>query len=515
MKRSIVGKIAAVSLSAVIALGIGSIFGRTAKAAGTAEEKEPNDSVISANSATAETEYYGSIKKDSGNDIDYYKFVLSSPGRISITSYADFDLTFQLYDAEETKLDGSTYWNGEKRASYDLTAGTYYFRLSGTWNDTGNYHFYYRFASAGESFPDKGNGSNNMISKANTITTGKVYKGQFAITDTIDYFKLVLDQPGKLNLTTNSEYYLALTIFDSKENKVYGTGYNPLNGEGKREITLPKGTYYLEFNPYYSDTGNYNFKLVFNGIKFAGSEKSVVCGDTMNLSLENVDSDWKVTWKSSNAAIAQVTDGRVLANKAGSVTIMATVQGKKVSRKIQVLYKDVTDSSKFWYTPTNTLTNKSIVQGYDKQTTFKPGKNCTRAQMVTFLWRLKGTPNPKSSTTAFKDVKKGSYYYKAVIWAVERGITTGYSKTSFKPDNVCTRAQTVTFLWRMAGKPAPKTKTNPFTDVKKKDYFYNAVLWASEKKIVAGYKDKTFKPQGKCLRRQMVTFLYKYSQNVK
>ena len=118
----------------------------------------------------------------------------------------------------------------------------------------------------------------------------------------------------------------------------------------------------------------------------------------------------------------------------------------------------------------------------------------------------------KSTTCKFKDVKNTDYFFKPVIWAVEKSITTGVSKTKFDPQGVCTRAQTVTFLWRLANKPAPKAKTCKFKDVKKKDYFYNPVIWASEQKIVAGYSDGTFKPQGKCLRRQMVTFLYKYDK---
>jgi hypothetical protein len=333
----------------------------------------------------------------------------------------------------------------------------------------------------------------------------------FAINDDIDYYKLVMNEPGTLSMTTNSEDYVKLRVYDVKENIVWEDTYG-FRGESQRTITLTKGTYYFEFYKYAST--NYNFKLTFNGIKFNDSDSTVVCGNSINLSLQNVG-NWDVSWKSSNSAIAQVTDGRVLANRAGAVVIMATCEGKTVKKVLQVLYKDVTDPKDFWYEPTNVLTNKGIVQGYDRQTTFKPENNCTRAQMVTFLWRLKGTPNPKASSTKFKDVKKNAYYFKAVLWATEKGITTGYSKTKFKPNNVCTRAQTVTFLWRMAGKPNPRTTANKFKDIGKKDYFYKAVLWASEKNIVAGYKNKTFRPQNKCTRRQMVTFLYKYSQNVK
>ena len=133
--------------------------------------------------------------------------------------------------------------------------------------------------------------------------------------------------------------------------------------------------------------------------------------------------------------------------------------------------------------------------------------------MVTFLWRLNGSPKPTSSTCKFGDVKKEDYFYNAVIWAAEKGITTG-TNGKFNPQEVCTRAQTVTFLWRMAGKPSVASSKNPFSDVKKDAYYHDAVIWASAKKIVAGYDDGTFKPQGKCLRRQMVTFLYKYDKFV-
>ena len=134
--------------------------------------------------------------------------------------------------------------------------------------------------------------------------------------------------------------------------------------------------------------------------------------------------------------------------------------------------------------------------------------------MLTFLWRLAGSPAPRSSACTFSDVSSSDYFYKPVIWAVEKGITTGYSGGLFKPRNVCSRAQTVTFLWRMAGKPAPSSTRSSFTDVQSSAYYYKATIWASEKNILAGYSDNTFRPEEKCLRRQMVTFLYKYDKYV-
>ena len=241
----------------------------------------------------------------------------------------------------------------------------------------------------------------------------------------------------------------------------------------------------------------------------------IKCGESAKLaaSLKGVSSN--ISWKSSDSKIAAVdSNGKVTSKQAGTVTITATAAGTSAIATITILYKDVTNTMDFWFVPTNYLTAANVVKGYDKQTKFKPANDCTRAQMVTFLWRLAGEPAPKSTTTKFKDIKSKDYFYKPVLWAVEKGITTGVSKTKFNPQGVCTRAQTVTFLWRMANKPEPKTSKNKFSDVKKKDYFYKAVLWASEMKIVAGYNDGTFKPQGKCLRRQMVTFLYKYDKFV-
>ncbi|MBP5655003.1 MAG: S-layer homology domain-containing protein [Clostridiales bacterium] len=242
-------------------------------------------------------------------------------------------------------------------------------------------------------------------------------------------------------------------------------------------------------------------------------EATVVCGDSFAFKATLKGPYSNLTWKSSDEKIATVSDkGRVTGKMAGTVTITCTAGDLTATCKVAVLYKDVTKTSDFWFAPTNYLTAASVVKGYDKQTKFKPANDCTRAQMVTFLYRLQGEPKVKSTTCKFTDVKKSDYFFKPVIWAVEKGITTGVSKTKFNPQGVCTRAQTVTFLWRMADKPAPKAKTNKFKDVKAKDYFYQAVLWASEKKIVAGYNDNTFRPQGKCLRRQMVTFLYKYDK---
>ena len=139
---------------------------------------------------------------------------------------------------------------------------------------------------------------------------------------------------------------------------------------------------------------------------------------------------------------------------------------------------------------------------------FSPDGICTRAQAVTFLWRAAGRPAPESRTMPFTDVPADSYYYDAVLWAVENGITKGTSSTTFSPDDTCTRAQIVTFLWRSEQSPAAGS-SNPFTDVSADAYYADAVLWAVKEAITTGTTRTTFNPDAECTRAQIVTFLWR------
>ena len=148
-----------------------------------------------------------------------------------------------------------------------------------------------------------------------------------------------------------------------------------------------------------------------------------------------------------------------------------------------------------------------ITQGTD-DTHFSPDGICTRAQAVTFLWRTAGSPASKTSAMPFTDVPVGSYYYDAVLWAVENGITKGTSETRFSPDDTCTRAQIVAFLWRSEKSPAAGSR-NPFADVKSTAYYADAVLWAVKEDITKGSTNTTFSPDADCTRAQIVTFLWR------
>ena len=148
-----------------------------------------------------------------------------------------------------------------------------------------------------------------------------------------------------------------------------------------------------------------------------------------------------------------------------------------------------------------------ITQGTD-DTHFAPDGICTRAQAVAFLWRAAGSPKPETRTMPFTDIPAGSYYYDAVLWAVENGIAKGTSDTTFSPNMTCSRAQIVTFLWRSEKSPAAGT-ANPFADVKSTAYYADAVLWAVKENIAKGTTNTTFSPDADCTRAQIVTFLWR------
>lgn len=171
-------------------------------------------------------------------------------------------------------------------------------------------------------------------------------------------------------------------------------------------------------------------------------------------------------------------------------------------------FSDVPKSA-YYYEPVMWAAEQGITGG-TSATTFSPEATCTRAQVVTFLHRMVASPEPAAITNPFNDVASGVYYYKPVMWAVGSKITGGTSATTFSPNANCTRAQVVTFLWRCAGQPKASGTNNPFKDVKSNAYYYDAVLWAVEKGITGGTSATTFSPDANCTRAQVVTFLYRF-----
>ena len=164
----------------------------------------------------------------------------------------------------------------------------------------------------------------------------------------------------------------------------------------------------------------------------------------------------------------------------------------------------------YFYDAVKWAAENGIASGTGRYT-FSPNAVCTRAQTVTFLWRAAGSPLPRYRVCPFTDVQPNDYYYNAVLWAVEQGITTGLNATTFGPDVTVTRGQVATFLYRAASAAKPNT-FSPFTDVKTTAYNYNAILWAYDNRITTGTSDTTFSPDAYCTRAQIVTFLYRYYQ---
>lgn len=202
-----------------------------------------------------------------------------------------------------------------------------------------------------------------------------------------------------------------------------------------------------------------------------------------------------------------------LTEKNGKFTF--TMPASKVTVEATFKASAPTGKNPFIDVPAGSYYENAVIWAVDKgittgtsATTFNPNGICTRAQAVTFLWRAAGSPAPKTKVMPFADVKAGSYYYDAVLWAVEQGITKGTSDTMFSPDATCTRAQIVTFLWRANGSPAV-SGNSAFTDVAADAYYAAAVTWAEKNDVTGGIGGGLFGSNNNCTRAQIVTFLYR------
>lgn len=183
--------------------------------------------------------------------------------------------------------------------------------------------------------------------------------------------------------------------------------------------------------------------------------------------------------------------------------------GAVETRVIPKLTSSFTDvpADQYYYEPVLWAVNKGITAGVSEDK-FGPNDPCTRGQIVTFLWAAAGRPEPTSTKNPFRDVSSKDYFYKAVLWAAENKITAGVAPDRFGPNQTCTRAQTVTFLWASQGRPAASTKVQ-FTDVSAKDYFADSVAWAYENGVTAGVGGGRFGSGNNCARAHCVTFLHK------
>ena len=286
-----------------------------------------------------------------------------------------------------------------------------------------------------------------------------------------------------------------------------GTG---LDGENNMTVTIPKGS---TGNRSYTAHWRYNGGYRYYTIKAtAGAGGSISPNGNVSVR-EGSDRTFTITPDKGYAVSNVKIDGKSI----GAVRSY-TFENVRHAHTIEVIFMkaggspqtgvfvDVATGS-YYEDAVDWAVENGITTGVSANR-FDPNGVCTRAQAVTFLWRAAGSPAPRSRTMPFTDVPVGSYYYDAVLWAVENGITKGTSDTTFSPNMTCTRAQIVAFLWRSEKSPAAGSR-NPFADVKSTAYYADAVLWAVENGITKGTTAMKFSPDADCTRAQIVTFLWR------
>ena len=331
------------------------------------------------------------------------------------------------------------------------------------------------------------------------------------------------------NLDPNGEYYICIGL-EEKSGYFWDPDNLPaatVNGEPADDIrwlTQAEMGRIAVYKRIY-------FDFLVDEVVLDKTELQIVAGksETLTATVLPEDAENKeLEWTSDNPKIAGVdNNGKVTGLKAGYTTVRATSvaePSKAGTCRVLVMFKDVAKPSEYFFDPVYWAVERKITTGYTgkKEGYFGPNDECTRAQIVTFLWRANGSPVVDPEGLSFNDVESTDYFYKAVIWAASEGITTGYTDKNGNPtgyfgsNDECTRAQIVTFLWRAAGSPETDASGVPsFSDVKTKDYFYKAVLWAAKNGITTGYTDSHGNPTGKfgsndvCTRGQVVTFLYR------
>ena len=250
-------------------------------------------------------------------------------------------------------------------------------------------------------------------------------------------------------------------------------------------------------------------------VKIDPESCSLLAGETFSfdVTLDPSLSGKTVYWWSDDPDIVEIDQtGRIKALRAGRTYINAKAGGDEYQdySDIWVLFRDVADEESYFFSPVYWALDEGITTG-TSATHFSPNAQCQRYQFVLFLWRMAGEPEPESGVCPFSDVKQSDLFYDAVLWAYENGITNGSDATHFSPYKDLSRAQVCTFLYRSAGSPSV-SDGNPFADIPSGEYYTDAVRWASREGVTNGTDSTHFSPYGICTRAQTVTFLYRMTE---
>ena len=331
-----------------------------------------------------------------------------------------------------------------------------------------------------------------------TVTTGKGGTTVAAVTFVVSPTTATVTINGS-TLRSNESIKLAPGTYPYT---VTASGYQTASGS----VTVDNAaqTFTINLLPMPVDpTYNVTITRPVNGAVTASATSGVRPGSTVTLTV-TPDRGYALsalTIRGSGASVpySSLGNGRYsFVMPEGGVTVSAVFT--------RIRFTDV-PAGEWYYNAVYWAVENGVTDG-TSDTLFSPGRDVTRAEMVTFLWRAAGCPEPTTTVNPFEDVSSSAYYYDAVLWAVENGITDGVSDTEFDPTGECTRAQMVTFLWRAENEPDVGT-SNPFEDVDEEEYYYEAILWAAANGITDGMTDTTFVPGGNCTRAQAVTFLYR------
>ena len=517
-----------------------------------ATETEPNNSILDATTVTFGDNLIGVIADNDSYDFYHFVLDESGQIILDITSYMKYYSWYLYDSSgTELAYSEDNTWNetvGFRNDLYgiSLESGDYYLKVTGTHSEyyysrmsTGTYTILTDFNPSNATEIE----SNNSIANANPIELNTAVTGLIGRNDRYDFYQIVLEESANLTMeiTSYMQYY-SLYLYNDTGDELWYDDQNEWNvNTGFRSDTIPvslsAGTYYLKVTGYRYDTsyesfGTYTFTinrehtfgdwiLVEASTETTeGTELRVcsVCGFeevrvlpllphahayTSTVTAPTCAANGFTTYVCPCGDSYTANETPKTAHNYGKwiTTLMPTVHAKgehkrvcsacghvekAVLAKLTESFDDVSSDDWFvnevaWAVAENITTGTST-------TTFSPNTVCTRGQIVTFLWRAAGEPEPNSANNPFSDVSSGDYYYKAVLWAVEQGITNGMTATTFAPGADCTRGQVVTFLHRYAGIPEPQSSENPFSDVSG-EYYYNAVLWAVEQGQMAGTGD--------------------------
>ncbi len=423
-----------------------------------------------------------------GYDKTYYgvgNIQLTAPGEVPQREAIESNI---VYNCEPYKTDGVTLFGKQDNETLDITGRTYTdaYQFATGYIGTSNPYMLINLGGHYESVTfDVGYVSGSPRSCTVTIEVD----GETVITDTVPQTDLA------------HSYEVDLT--DAKQLGIY------LHSGGYDQSRHGVGGF-----QFVSDGQVYDIALEEESVKLESPylDKQIV-SHIYPIDAENQE----IIWTSSDPTVAAVSQtGKVIAFSDGTanITAMTADGGYTASCEVSVKMPSVSfvDVPKdcYFYNPVVWASANNVTQGYTKEL-FMPNDPCTRGQVVTFIWRALGSPKP-TEMSDFADVPDHAYYAKAVAWAVENGVTNGYPD-GFRPEQVCTRGEVVTFLWRAANKPA-SSSANIFTDVAAGEFFENAVLWAVDEGITTGYTGNTFAPYLSCNRDQIVTFIYRYMNKV-